>query len=424
MARKKITTIDALQHMAAMSGGFTGFALPTPTISTHHGIDSNLPFTVPRLENGDTILFRHNGLECHYRVQNDHLQNTGHSNAQLFHLAIRGKFADTHRELVDCHAASRKIAAEAYGYGSGAGDWPEYHAGDYDAALRLLRKLHDVASMGRFSEGAAPVLENVKADLTQLDRAVLTDDARKNIISVLKQSEKGNLIFKEWGLGDVIEYGKGMTMLFHGGPGTGKTWTAHCIAKALGKKLHEVGTDKIQSSEPGGANRAIVQAFAEASKNKAILFFDECDSLVSDRKYLGMILSSEVNTFLTELEKFEGICILATNRAPHLDPAVERRLSLMLEFKDPTAGDRVKIWQKMLPAKFPVSKKVTPEKLGEFKLTGGQIKNVLLAVARHAAADEVTEIDLPYFEAAIAQVHKQTQIIGTAERQWQAVVKT
>jgi len=223
----------------------------------------------------------------------------------------------------------------------------------------------------------------------ELDKVVLKKDVRAEIVSVLKQHNKAQLIFEQWGLGETIEYGKGMTFLFHGPPGTGKTWATTCIAKSLSKEVISVGAQDIQTSEPGGANRAIVNAFKKAKSGKKVLFFDECDSLITIRQNVGMVIGSEINTLLTEIEKFEGILILATNRVESLDSALERRISLIVEFEEPDFTMRKNIWKKLLPEKMPLRRGITVTTLAEHKLTGGQIKNVILNAARMAASEDL-----------------------------------
>ena len=264
-------------------------------------------------------------------------------------------------------------------------------------------------------EGTAPT---GTADMKELDRLVIDDESRAEIEAVLKQHKFGNKIFEEWGLGDVIEYGKGMNMLFWGPPGTGKTWGAHCIAKALGKELLIVTPSQIQTSEPGGANRAIEAAFAEAKSNDKVLFFDECDGLICNRENVGMILGSEINTLLTEIEKSEGVCILCTNLIGNLDKALERRISLIQEFPEPDKATRELIWKKMLPPKMPIGEGVTAEALSKKKLTGGQIKNVLLAAARRAVSDNSDCVTLDHFETAIDKIKLSTGMMGKTHNPW------
>jgi AAA+ superfamily predicted ATPase len=251
----------------------------------------------------------------------------------------------------------------------------------------------------------------IKVDLTHLDKLIISDESKKEIIAVLKQHEKRDKMYTEWGLGETIEYGKGMTFLFYGKPGTGKTLGATLMAKALGQELLTIGAAEIQSQEPGGANRNIQDAFKNAKEKNKVLFIDECDSLITDRTHVGMILSSEINTLLTEIEKFEGVCILATNRIGSLDEALERRIALIVEFPAPNHGQRVKIWETLLPKKMPLDG-VDATKLADFNLTGGQIKNVILQAARLALAADKDKVALADFEQAIDRVMQSKDLMG------------
>lgn len=251
-----------------------------------------------------------------------------------------------------------------------------------------------------------------KLDTAQLDTLVIDPEVKVEIVALLQQHKHANKIFDDWGLGDVIEYGRGMTLMFWGGPGTGKTYGARCIAKALGKELLVIGSADIQTSEPGGANRAIQQAFATAKSEGKVLFIDECDSLISNRANLGMILASEINTLLTEIEKCEEVVILATNRIGDMDSALERRLSLIIEFMDPTFEQRLQIWKGLLPEKMPLHTDVTVEALAEHELTGGLIKNVVLQAARLAVADGSKEVAMKHFTKAIDRTTSSQGLMG------------
>lgn len=270
------------------------------------------------------------------------------------------------------------------------------------------------------SKAKAPAMH--KLNEAKLDALVISTDVKVEITSVLKQHQNHSKLFDEWGLGDVIEYGRGMTFMFYGGPGTGKTWGAHCIAKAMGTELLVVSAAEIQSSEPGGANRAIQQAFRAAKEGKKVLFLDECDSLITNRADLGMVLASEVNTLLTEIEKFEGIAILATNRVDTMDEALERRISLIVEFPTPDLASRKKIWAKLLPKKMPLAKNVSPTTLAQHELTGGQIKNVVLQAARLALSEEAKAVGAKHFKVAIERIKKSKNLMGTASRYRQVPV--
>lgn len=265
--------------------------------------------------------------------------------------------------------------------------------------------------------------KKVEVDIVKLDSLVLDATAKQEIIAVVKQHQNHDKLFTDWGLGDTIEYGRGMTFMFYGPPGTGKTWGANCIAKAMDRELLVLSAAEIQSSEPGAANRAIKQAFATAKQKDMILFIDECDSIIANRADLGMVLASEVNTLLTEIEKFEGVAILATNRIESMDEALERRISLIVEFPFPNQKQRAEIWTKLLPKKLPLQKGITAEDLAKVELSGGQIKNVILQAARLALGSDSKEVTPEHFKAAIARIKKSKNLMGSASRYRQGVVQ-
>lgn len=274
-----------------------------------------------------------------------------------------------------------------------------------DAGIELFSAVENKPRKGKIFGGQ-------KLDTTQLDALVIDPEIKTEIIALLQQHKHGNKLFDEWGLGEVIEYGRGMTLMFHGGPGTGKTFGARCIAKALGKELLIIGAAEIQSSEPGGASRSIQQAFATAKEEDKVLFIDECDSLIANRANLGMILASEINTLLTEIEKAEGVVILATNRISDMDSALERRLSLIIEFLEPTLEQRLQIWKGLLPKQMPLHTDVTVEALAKYELTGGLIKNVVLQAARLALADGAKAVEMRHFAKAITRTTSSQGLMG------------
>lgn len=261
-----------------------------------------------------------------------------------------------------------------------------------------------------------------KIDFTKLDRIVIEDKVRNEIVSVLKQHKNAAKLFEEWGLGEIMEYGRGMGFMFYGPPGTGKTGMANAIAAALATDLLIISAAEIQSSEPGGANRNIQQAFKAAKDGNKVLFLDECDSLITSRADLGMILASEVNTLLTEIEKFEGVCILATNRIENMDEALERRISLIVEFPHPNLEQRKAIWNKLIPVKMPLAKNVKVDELSKLKLTGGQIKNAILQAARLALSSEEKQVDKRHFDAAIERILNSKGLMGSASRYRQGII--
>lgn len=224
------------------------------------------------------------------------------------------------------------------------------------------------------------------------DSVILHKDKKRQILDAISQVDNHDLIFNQWGFADIFEKGTAISLLFYGPPGTGKTLMAQAIADKFNYKLQMVSTAEIETPEPGGAERNLKKYFAEAQKDKTVLLFDECDSLITDRKHVGMILAAQINALLSELERFTGIAIFTTNRLETLDPAFDRRLSLKLEFPMPDQTHRVQIWRRMFPAKAPLAKDIRWEDLATIEIAGGHIKNVVLKAARMAAAQKATQI--------------------------------
>lgn len=291
----------------------------------------------------------------------------------------------------------------------------------------IVRWEHGAENLYSLTDGSCEILpvefaekpkskKKVKLDASALDALILDVNTKIEIVAVLKQHQNREKLFKEWGLGETIEYGRGMTFMFHGKPGTGKTWGATCIAKALGQELLTISAAEIQSSEPGGANRAIQNAFNSAKTEHKVLFLDECDSLITQRNDVGMILASEINTLLTEIEKFEGVCILATNRIESMDEALERRISLIVKFPFPKFEERKQIWEKLLPKKMPLADDVSLDILAEEKLSGGQIKNVLLNAARLAIGMDAEKVSKIHFDTALNRFRESSNLMGKTSR--------
>lgn len=245
------------------------------------------------------------------------------------------------------------------------------------------------------------------------DSVIIQQEKVDQIKEAISQREYSGKIFDDWGFADVFEKGTAVSLLFYGMPGTGKTLMAQAIADYLDLPLEIIGAAEIQTSEPGGAERKIKSIFAKAkaiitgkpvegAKEKVILL-DECDSLLMDRNQVGHIMSSQINTLLSEIEQFKGIVIFTTNRLGRLDPALERRITSKIQFDFPNKEARQQIWERMMPLKAPLAEDVNFKKLAEYPLTGGNIKNCVLNAARRAAHKKLDVIDQNSFLQAIEQ---------------------
>ena len=232
-------------------------------------------------------------------------------------------------------------------------------------------------------------LEEPRCELRQV---VLPAEATRRIVSAVDRHEQFLQRREAWGFDEIIQYGKGMAMLFHGPPGTGKTMTAHAIANHLGKRVLNVDIPTFLGHHEH--DRFLPALFREARLRNAVLFFDECEALFASRHHGNLLM----NVLLTELEQFDGIAIMATNAPQVLDTALERRLMVRVAFPRPSRAHRVEIWRRHIPTAAPLASDVDLDDLAtRFDLTGGYIKNaVLMALASsvQAGRDHICQDDL------------------------------
>lgn len=192
--------------------------------------------------------------------------------------------------------------------------------------------------------------------------------------------------FKDWGIEGHFEKGLTNSILLYGPPGTGKTMIAESFAAVLGMNLIKVTNADLQSQVPGQVERNITDNFKKATKENAVLMFDECDSMLYNRDSVGAILASHTNHLLGAIENHKGVVIMTTNRLGHLDAALQRRIIAKVEIPIPTEAARVDIWKNLMPPKMPLEKEVSFEMLAKVEISGGDIKNAILIAARKAIA--------------------------------------
>lgn len=210
---------------------------------------------------------------------------------------------------------------------------------------------------------------------TSLDQVVLPKETKDLVVSLVQHHGAFLERRKQWGIDDVITYGKALVLLFSGPPGTGKTMLANAVASSLGKRLFSIDASKLM--ETGRSFESNLDAvFREARLLDAVLFFDECEQIFASRKHGNEVMP----LLLTRLEQFDGVAILATNMEECLDEALARRIVAKIDFRAPTRSERADIWRKHLPASLPLAPDVDVDRLAEsFELTGGYIKNAVLA---------------------------------------------
>lgn len=211
----------------------------------------------------------------------------------------------------------------------------------------------------------------------RMQDVVLPAADRRRLLSVVDRHGEYLRCRKEWGIDEVVQYGRGVMILMYGAPGTGKTMTAHGLADHLGKRVLSVDVPTLAESRDG--DKFLPGLFREARQHDALIFFDECEVLFASRS-LG---NSLMTILLTELERFEGIAVLATNLPEMLDEALDRRILVKVKFGEPDSTARLAIWRHHLPPQVPLAADVDLAALADrFEMAGGYIKNaVLMAVA-------------------------------------------
>lgn len=229
-----------------------------------------------------------------------------------------------------------------------------------------------------------------------LAEVVLPSEVRDRIGHLVRFAENRSTILDQWGYGEIHGRSGHSTALFAGPPGTGKTMAAHGVARELGKSILLVSYPEVVSKWVGDTEKNLLGLFQEARTQDAVLVFDEADALfytrVSVSNATDQSFNREVNVLLQEVERFEGVLILTTNRAEGLDPAFERRISVRAHFPLPDAHLRREIWRRHLPEQAPIAPDVDLEALArEFVLSGGHIKNATLRAAVSAAARPESE---------------------------------
>ncbi|MBA3460220.1 MAG: ATP-binding protein [Deltaproteobacteria bacterium] len=236
------------------------------------------------------------------------------------------------------------------------------------------------------------------------DDVVLPPDQIESIVELMARVRGRHKVYEQWGFGAKVGKGLGVSALFSGPPGTGKTMVAGLIAKELGLELYQVDISKIVSKYIGETEKNLASLFDAAEAGHAILLFDEADSLFGKRTDVkssnDRYANFETNYLLQRLETFTGICLLTSNHESNMDPAFQRRLSLHLRFELPDADERAKLWQAVLPAGAPIARTIDFAALGRrYAMSGGYIKNAALRAA-FVAADKGEAISAAHLDRA------------------------
>lgn len=227
-------------------------------------------------------------------------------------------------------------------------------------------------------------------------------------------------VYEQWGFQDKIAYGRGISLLFAGPPGTGKTMAAQVLARELNLELYKVDLSGVLSKYIGETQKNLREIFDEVKKSRSILFFDEADVLfgkrvdVSDARDISA--NAQTAYLLQKMEEYDGITILATNLMQNFDDAYKRRMKFIIRFTFPQKEQRAQLWEKVFPRQMPLQGDIDIDYLADnFELSGASIKNIAVNAAFIAASRQETT-GMEHIMTALQQEYEKSgKILGKAE---------
>ena len=253
-----------------------------------------------------------------------------------------------------------------------------------EAELKAGARAQNAAGLERLARRIQPAVGF--ADL------VLPPDTMAQLKELLTRARYREQVLDIWKMGGPSARRRGLTALFAGPSGTGKTMAAEVLASELGLDLYTVDLATVVDKYVGETEKNLDRIFAEAERVNGVILFDEADALFGKRSEVSdahdRYANVEVAYLLQRMELFEGIAILATNLRANLDEAFTRRLDALVDFPEPEEEYRRRLWERSLGTTMPREANLDLNFLGRaFKLSGGAIRNIAVAAA-YAAAEE------------------------------------
>jgi len=250
------------------------------------------------------------------------------------------------------------------------------------------------------------------------DDMVLAETELRVLRQIAGQVSQRSKVYDEWGFRSKMNRGLGISALFAGESGTGKTMAAEVIANDLRLNLYRIDLSAVVSKYIGETEKNLRRLFDAAEDGGAILFFDEADALFGKRSEVkdshDRYANIEINYLLQRMEVYRGLAILATNMKSALDTAFMRRLRFTVNFAFPGPAERKLIWLKVFPPETPTAN-LDFERLARHNLTGGSIHNIAVNAA-FLAAQAGTPVTMPLvLDAARAEFRKMERTINEAD---------
>ncbi|MEV0369961.1 ATP-binding protein [Streptomyces sp. NPDC050636] len=231
---------------------------------------------------------------------------------------------------------------------------------------------------------------------------VLADRQLRILQEIVAHVRQRSTVYQDWGFAKALRSGLGVTALFAGGSGTGKTLAAEVMAEELGLDLFIIDLSQVVSKYIGETEKNLSRVFDAAERGGALLLFDEADALFGKRSEVkdshDRYANLEVSYLLMRMEAYRGLAVLTTNMKKALDSAFMRRIRFVVDFPFPGEKERAEIWSRVLPSQAPM-KGIDPALLAQLTVAGGSIRNIALSGA-FLAAEEGDHLQMRHMLAA------------------------
>ncbi len=251
------------------------------------------------------------------------------------------------------------------------------------------------------------------------DDVVMPEEQKRLLRHACSHIKYQYQVYCQWGFEKKITYGRGLSILFAGAPGTGKTMCAQVIANELNMEMYKINISQIVSKYIGETEKNLHAVFTEARRSNCVLFFDECDAIFGKRSEVkdahDRNANVEVAYLLQQIEEYDGVCVLSTNLIGNIDEAFMRRITYVVRFPFPDAAAREAIYRRTIPADAPLAEDIDWAFLAEkFELSGGHIKNIVLSAA-FLAAQEGEPMGMGHLLRAAVGELKKNEIVVVRE---------
>jgi hypothetical protein len=225
------------------------------------------------------------------------------------------------------------------------------------------------------------------------DELILPSPVRVQLDELTSRARHRERVLGEWGMAGSGGRGAGLTALFAGDSGTGKTLSAEVVARDLGLDLYVIDLATVVDKYIGETEKNLDRIFSEADRVNGVLLFDEADAIFGKRSEVkdarDRYANVEIAYLLQRMERFDGLAVLTTNLRANLDDAFLRRLDVIVDFPMPEEEQRLRLWDLHLPPPVPRTDDIDFDFLASaFRLSGGNIRNVCVAATFLAAADD------------------------------------